>query len=154
MSPASSPAHRGHCSCLGLRTGVSPHFSMNSMREILACGDGYERGLIPLPGPIASAAQDSANSNQFDTLSTNIVRILRNPPFFPVFQSSFLSSTVPCADSDTKMVTDLREWNSRSFHFFRFERVSLPRTAPDHFPFTASADAGLRNDPNRREKGK
>lgn len=59
VSPASSPAHRGRCSCLGLRTGVSPHFSINSMREILACGGGYERGFVPLPDPIASAAQDS-----------------------------------------------------------------------------------------------
>lgn len=39
-----SSSFRGHESCLGLRTGVSPHFSMNSMREMLT---GYERGRAP-----------------------------------------------------------------------------------------------------------
>lgn len=48
MSPCSSAPFRwGRSSCLGLRTGVSPHFSMNSMREILALRGGYERGLLP-----------------------------------------------------------------------------------------------------------
>lgn len=48
VSPCSSAPFRwGRSSCLGLRTGVSPHFSMNSMREILALRGGYERGLLP-----------------------------------------------------------------------------------------------------------
>ena len=55
-SPGSSAPHlRGRGSCLGLRTGVSPHFSMNSIREILAC-DGYERGRrLPLSGRMANS---------------------------------------------------------------------------------------------------
>lgn len=53
VSPCSSAPFRwGRRSCLGLRTGVSPHFSMNSMREILALRGGYERGRIPLPSPM------------------------------------------------------------------------------------------------------
>lgn len=53
MSPCSSAPFRwGRRSCLGLRTGVSPHFSMNSMREILALRGGYERGRVPLPSPM------------------------------------------------------------------------------------------------------
>lgn len=53
VSPCSSAPFRwGRRSCLGLRTGVSPHFSMNSMREILALRGGYERGQVPLPSPM------------------------------------------------------------------------------------------------------
>lgn len=53
VSPCSSAPFRwGRRSCLGLRTGVSPHFSMNSMREILALRGGYERGRVPLPSPM------------------------------------------------------------------------------------------------------
>lgn len=53
VSPCSSALFRwGRRSCLGLRTGVSPHFSMNSVREILALRGGYERGRIPLPSPM------------------------------------------------------------------------------------------------------
>lgn len=53
VSPCSSAPFRwGRRSCLGLRTGVSPHFSMNSMREILAFRGGYERGRVPLPSPM------------------------------------------------------------------------------------------------------
>lgn len=53
VSPCSSAPFRwGRRSCLGLRTGVSPHFSMNSVREILALRGGYERGRIPLPSPM------------------------------------------------------------------------------------------------------
>lgn len=41
----------GHRSCLGLRTGVSPHFSMNSKREIVGRGRGGRRryGLAASP---------------------------------------------------------------------------------------------------------
>jgi hypothetical protein len=52
-SPGSSaPALRGRWSCLGLRTGVSPHFSMNSMREILNAitrGGGCSPSRAPWP---------------------------------------------------------------------------------------------------------
>lgn len=53
-SPRSSvPFWWGRRSCLGLRTGVSPHFSINSMREILTIHDCYERGSVPLPSSIS-----------------------------------------------------------------------------------------------------
>lgn len=63
VSPwSSAPSRRGRGSCLGLRTGVSPHFSTNSMREILALGGVYERGrraALPLPDPIATRPPDA-----------------------------------------------------------------------------------------------
>lgn len=39
------------------------------------CGDGYERGLVPLSDPIASAAQDSEKGFQFDARYGIIVLI-------------------------------------------------------------------------------
>jgi hypothetical protein len=52
-SPGSAaPPLRGRWSCLGLRTGVSPHFSMNSMREILneiTRGGGCSPSRAPWP---------------------------------------------------------------------------------------------------------
>lgn len=51
---------RGRWSCLGLRTGVSPHFSTNAILEILTVD--YERGRVPLPGAISSGVSAAAVS--------------------------------------------------------------------------------------------
>ena len=76
MSPSSSAPFRwGRRSCLGLRTGVSPHFSKNSMREILALRGGYERGLLPPSIPIAPERRTPTDSR--DSL------LLEHPPTHP-----------------------------------------------------------------------
>ena len=66
---SSAPFRRGRRSCLGLRTGVSPHFSMNSMREILALRGGYERGLLPPSSPIAPERRTPTDSRDSPLLA-------------------------------------------------------------------------------------
>lgn len=56
LTSPSSPVQRGHASCLGLRTGVSPHFSMKSIREMVAMSS---RG-GPAPSQTPSAAASDA----------------------------------------------------------------------------------------------
>lgn len=126
MSPCSSAPFRwGRRSCLGLRTGVSPHFSMNSVREILALRGGYERGRIPLPSPMPPDQRCTPAQHAPDDA------------FFPLLSSRYsclLSFSFLPASSDLPLLSRLL---FRFFYFFSFFsslsapfRPTLPKTQP------------------------
>lgn len=93
-SPPSSGA-RGH-SCLGLRTGVSPHFSTNSMRamvaaqrqcvigsELVRCsGDAAERPAGPRRRPAGSwrAPPPPPHERAMPSLAPDLLRYARSWP--------------------------------------------------------------------------
>lgn len=104
VSPCSSAPFRwGRRSCLGLRTGVSPHFSMNSMREILALRGGYERGRVPLPSPMppeSGAPPHNTHPSMVPLSVTLAVLVYSSLLFFALALSlTFLLSQAHCFES-------------------------------------------------------
>lgn len=89
VSPCSSAPFRwGRRSCLGLRTGVSPHFSMNSMREILALRGGYERGRVPLPSPMPPESGAPPHNTHPSMVPSLFLSLRRSLSFVPVCSRS------------------------------------------------------------------
>lgn len=123
VSPCSSAPFRwGRRSCLGLRTGVSPHFSMNSVREILALRGGYERGRIPLPSPMPPES-GAPPHNTHPTMLPLHSSPLRSPTLLRSSSSfSFTFSSCSCFSSSSS--------SSFSFSAHHYHTDSLQNPTP------------------------
>lgn len=128
VSPCSSAPFRwGRRSCLGLRTGVSPHFSMNSMREILALRGGYERGRIPLPSPMPPESGAPPHNTHPSMVSLRHPR--RSCPLFVLALAlSLVSFSHTHIAPDRSPFFILRRGNSPSPHGPPSEREICPAT--------------------------